>query len=714
MRTFLSGRLLKVAVCVMIMLLAMFAAGGGATSLAAGTDVTAPTIDAFPFTEMTAQPGGRVSIGVTAHGDSLSYQWYVSTRNSTDSGTAIAGATGDSYFFNVWAAGTTCYYCVVTNTDDSASGATTATATSDIMQVTVPLINAAAPDIRHLPNTEMTAQPGNRVSVGVTAHGDSLSYQWYCNTTGSTDSGTAIAGATGDSYDFDVWAAGTTYYYCVVTNTNNNVNGATTATATSDIMQVTVPLINAAAPDIRHLPNTEMTAQPGNRVSVGVTAHGDSLSYQWYCNTTGSTDSGTAIAGATGDSYDFDVWAAGTTYYYCVVTNTNNNVNGATTATATSDIMQVTVPRIDAAAPGIGTQPAAVSTVNVGAGLTLSIGVSVGTGRLSYQWYGNTVNSNSGGSLITGATGPDYTVPTGTVGTLYYYCVVTNTDSAATGYQTAMTATSAAAVNVIKITPTVRVLPSASDIQVIGKLSASKLTGGSGSAAGTFAWTNSDTVVTKSGSYEATFTPSDPADYNTCTCMVSVTVTPLLTNSQSQVSLDLTGVTMPVDVTSVSLGSTAQSSDSSAYSMVVKLIGQNNALGNLNSMTVYDLELLDQNGNPITKFTGKIKVKVPIPAGMSGGMNVFWYNPAAGTLTDMNAVQENGDLVFETSHFSDYAIAQLSSPMPAPNTVPAPIQNPKTGSDTGKNQYVQLALLGMGSMTLVVIVRKWAKYRVKK
>jgi hypothetical protein len=76
MRTFFSGRLLKVAVCVMIMLLSMFAAGGGATSLAAGTDAAAPTIDAFPFTEMTAQPGGRVSIGVTAHGDSLSYHYH--------------------------------------------------------------------------------------------------------------------------------------------------------------------------------------------------------------------------------------------------------------------------------------------------------------------------------------------------------------------------------------------------------------------------------------------------------------------------------------------------------------------------------------------------------------------------------------------------------------------------------------------------------------
>jgi len=47
---------------------------------------------------------------------------------------------------------------------------------------------------------------------------------------------------------------------------------------------------------------------------------------------------------------------------------------------------------------------------------------------LSYQWYINTVNSNSGGTLIPGATASSYEVPTGKSGlTEYYYCVVTST-----------------------------------------------------------------------------------------------------------------------------------------------------------------------------------------------------------------------------------------------------------------------------------------------
>lgn len=45
--------------------------------------------------------------------------------------------------------------------------------------------------------------------------------------------------------------------------------------------------------------------------------------------------------------------------------------------------------------------------------------------NLSYQWYSNTTQFNSGGNLIDGATNASYTPSTSTAGTLYYYCVVT-------------------------------------------------------------------------------------------------------------------------------------------------------------------------------------------------------------------------------------------------------------------------------------------------
>ena len=53
---------------------------------------------------------------------------------------------------------------------------------------------------------------------------------------------------------------------------------------------------------------------------------------------------------------------------------------------------------------------------------TLSVSA---TGASSYQWYQNTTASNSGGTLLTGATSATYTPLSTTTGTTYYYCVVT-------------------------------------------------------------------------------------------------------------------------------------------------------------------------------------------------------------------------------------------------------------------------------------------------
>ena len=75
--------------------------------------------------------------------------------------------------------------------------------------------------------------------------------------------------------------------------------------------------------------------------------------------------------------------------------------------------------------PVITTQPS-TSTQNVAVGgspSALSI-VASGTG-LSYQWFRNTSNSNSGGSSISGATSSSYTPSAASAGTTYYYCVVT-------------------------------------------------------------------------------------------------------------------------------------------------------------------------------------------------------------------------------------------------------------------------------------------------
>jgi hypothetical protein len=70
--------------------------------------------------------------------------------------------------------------------------------------------------------------------------------------------------------------------------------------------------------------------------------------------------------------------------------------------------------------PSTGTQ----SVCQNGSATALSVTASGSTP--TYQWYSNTTASNSGGTLVDGATSSSYTPSTTTVGTLYYYCVVTN------------------------------------------------------------------------------------------------------------------------------------------------------------------------------------------------------------------------------------------------------------------------------------------------
>lgn len=85
----------------------------------------------------------------------------------------------------------------------------------------------------------------------------------------------------------------------------------------------------------------------------------------------------------------------------------------------------------------------------------LSVEATAASGHtLSYQWYSNTVASNTGGAAISGATSASYAVPTDRqAGTYYYYCEVTaaRTDNGTT----ATAASDAATVTIGKRTVTI-------------------------------------------------------------------------------------------------------------------------------------------------------------------------------------------------------------------------------------------------------------------
>ena len=103
---------------------------------------------------------------------------------------------------------------------------------------------------------------------------------------------------------------------------------------------------------------------------------------------------------------------------------------------------------VPAAAPVITAQPQNAAVVS-GSNVSLSVTASVSDGgTLSYQWYRNTINGNTGGTLISGAVNANYSPDASAGGTSYYYAIVTNTLTGLKGTKTAYRISDAAEVAV--------------------------------------------------------------------------------------------------------------------------------------------------------------------------------------------------------------------------------------------------------------------------
>jgi hypothetical protein len=197
--------------------------------------------------------------------------------------------------------------------------------------------------------------------------------------------------------------------------------------------------------------------------------------------------------------------------------------------------------------------------------------------------------------------------------------------------------------------------------------------------------------------YAVTFTPVDSMNYTASTCEAEVRVLQVISHSSTGTLFDLTQVTLPTGVTSVTVSLSVEPTadvDNAIFASISNMVNADpNKRGNV--LTIYDLKLLDQAGNQIVNFSGAITVKIPIPDGVSGNLHVFWYNPEAGTMTDMNAKPDGDWLVFETTHFSYYAIVQMTGPASSET-----VSNP----DAGGNAILFIALLLLGLLLILGVV----------
>jgi FOG: PKD repeat len=368
----------------------------------------APRIKDQPQSSYVCLGGKATDLSVTYENGTgtPSYQWYSNLLNDNKTGIIIPGATLSTYTPSVDKPGTTYYYCSI-----SLPSGGCADLVSNTAFVTVDSI----PVIKTQPVPYQQLCVGGTINTPLTLKlnggAGTATYQWYQNTVNSNSGGTSISGANQATYSPPAFTSTGKYYYYVEVSYSGNNCGKVISNA-SEIEVVADPVITLQPLASQELcQNTTPTG-----LTISATEGIGTYAYQWYRNGSNNTVSGTIIPGANDSTYTPSTSTVGSTYYYCIVTQPNGPGCNATSNTA---LVKVN------AAPAITNQPAS-STVCLGNAATiLSVTYANGVGTPAYQWYSNSVNSTTSGTSIVEATLSTYSPVTTSVGTTYYYCVIT-------------------------------------------------------------------------------------------------------------------------------------------------------------------------------------------------------------------------------------------------------------------------------------------------
>ena len=236
-------------------------------------------------------------------------------------------------------------------------------------------------------------------------------YQWYENTVDNTTTGTAIAGAISQTFLPPTNIIGNTYYYVIVTFSTGGCNEIISDTALIEVNQIS---------QIDIQPNDSQSICVGglaSELSISVSGGAGIPTYQWFSNTINSNTGGTTITGAINAMFTPPVFSMSGTFYYYV--EVNYDASGCSSLISTvSEILVVDDPTVV-------NQPVTFQSLCQNSiPNNLDVSISNGLGNISYQWYVNTTNTNSGGTPIPGEISSVYTPSTIAVGTLFYYCII--------------------------------------------------------------------------------------------------------------------------------------------------------------------------------------------------------------------------------------------------------------------------------------------------
>jgi len=357
-------------------------------------------------------------------------------------------------------------------------------------------VTAAPSNVRITPSTDQAvALNGDTRALTIAADANgapSLAYQWFVSTS-ADGSLPASVGTNAKNFTPPSDVEGTFYYFCLVTNTKGS-------TVSPIVKVVVIDDPDFGTPKSLGISGDGEIALLEGDTSPSVTAQlnsngGKNLKYQWFVNSVDDNIGGTAVSGAVGPNFAIPTNTPGQYYYYFTVTSSN----GDPTTSPTVKVVVVGAPT----SVSVGPNTAQVATLGSAGTVQLTVSALGGYGDDVYQWYVNTVNSNTGGDEIADETDATFTPPTTTSGEFYYYATIAKTYNPTSA---------AVASNVVKVTiledddaeakpSNVNITPSAEQNIVFGN-SGNTLTANAnlhGSTAPKYQWYSNTTNSTSSG-----------------------------------------------------------------------------------------------------------------------------------------------------------------------------------------------------------------------
>lgn len=279
-------------------------------------------------------------------------------------------------------------------------------------------------------NFTQTNQVTFTPSVGALAAGDRVRIQFISYTTGNTgdatnvfDSSTTFDGTTNILAHTAITAPTIpTYISTIAADGSLTVRFTSDATALTNAagFRILVDLVRCAVP-------TGLAASSVGSTTASLTWTATSApNYDIYYNTTGVLPNGyitPTVANHNTNSINLTGLTTSATYYVWVRSRCSSSPDSYSPWSPSINFTTVSC-----AAFSITTNPSiTLQNLCLNAGSTALTVAATGGAGYGYQWYSNASNSNSGGTLLSGATGASYSPLTTAAGTLYYYCEVTST-----------------------------------------------------------------------------------------------------------------------------------------------------------------------------------------------------------------------------------------------------------------------------------------------